>query len=189
MSAVRPGDTNRVHQAVAEYYPIAQRMAWGDHDLQQELILSVINSVGTRKISDQGLIINRMVLQRKMYWQGYLVADRYGKSIDNGCVRRREDVTLIPYDATEETDADQSVRHPDFAIYFTNYRNPEETALFNVGYERFLRDLDVEERDYWNARLEGLSWRDIERLKIAHRNQHAPLKRCIREKFRKWFGE
>ena len=93
MSAVRPGGANHANPhagsngvalAVAEYYPIAQRMACGDWDLQQELMLSVIDSVGTRNIPDRGLIINRMILQRKMYRQGYLFADRFGKSIDNG---------------------------------------------------------------------------------------------------------
>jgi len=186
MSVVRPGDADRVHQAVAEYYPIAQKMAWGDDDLRQELILSVINSVGNRKIRDQGLIINRMVLQRKMYRVGYLFADRFGRSIDNGCARRREDVTLIPYDSGE-TDTGQSVRHPDFAVYFTDYRNPEETALFNVSYERFLDDLTVAERGFWDVKLTGGTWIDIERRKIAGRNDQPTIRRNIREKFRKWF--
>jgi hypothetical protein len=180
-------DANRVHQAVAEYYPIAQKMAWGDDDSRQELLLSVITSVGARKIRDQGLIINRMVLQRKMYRVGYRFADRFGRSIDNGCAKRREDVALIPYDSTGETDDGWSARHPDFAIYFTDYRNPEETALFNVGYERFLQDLDGKERAFWNAKLEGLTWHDLERRKIIGRNQHAGVKRSVREKFRKWF--
>jgi hypothetical protein len=199
MSAVRPGgpvcrvkhgtdrDADCIKEAVKEYYPIAHKMAWGDDDLQQELILSVINSVGVRKITDQGLIINRMVLQRKMYRVGYLFADRFGRSIDNGCARRREDVTLIPYDSVGEADTEKSARHPDFAVYFTDYRNPEETALFNVSYERFLRDLDVTERAFWNAKLEGLTWHDLERLKLIGRNQHAGVKRSVREKFRKWF--
>ncbi|OGG45721.1 MAG: hypothetical protein A3F84_18405 [Candidatus Handelsmanbacteria bacterium RIFCSPLOWO2_12_FULL_64_10] len=169
-----------------EYYLIAQKMSWGDDDLQQELILSVINSIGVRKILDQGLIINRMVLQRKMYRVGYLFADRFGKSIDNGCAKRKEEVTLIPYDSGE-TDTCQSARHPDFAVYFTDYRNPEETALFNVGYERFLNDLTVEERGFWDVKLEGGTWIDIERLKIAGRNDQPAIRRSIREKFRKWF--
>ena len=40
-------------------------MAHGDDDLQQELAMSVMNTVGNRKIYDEGLIIARMVLQRK----------------------------------------------------------------------------------------------------------------------------
>ncbi len=196
MSAVRPGVAHRVNPhagrngvavAVAEYYPIARKMAWGDDDLQQELMLSVMDSVGTRKIPDKGLIINRMVLQRKMYWQGYLFADRFGKSIDNGCASRREGVTIIPYESAAGTDTGQS--DPDFAIYFTDYRNPEETALFNVGYERFLDDLTVVERGFWDVKLKGGTWVDVERLKIADRNHQPALKRRIREKFRKWFGE
>ena len=178
-------DANRVHEAVAEYYPIAQKMAWGDDDLRQELLLSVIDSVGTRKIPDKGLIINRMVLQRKMYWQGYRFADRFGKSIDNGCARRREGITVIPYESAEETGVSQNVKYPDFAFYFQ--RSPEAIALFNVGYERFLGDLDVAERAFWNAKLEGLTWLDLERRKIVGRNQHAGVKRSIRQKFRKWF--
>jgi hypothetical protein len=189
MSAVRAADADRIKEAVEEYYPIAHKMAWGDDDLQQELILSVINSVGVRKIRDQGLIINRMVLQRKMYRVGYLFADRFGRSIDNGCARRREDVTLIPYDSTGETDDGWTARHPDFAVYFTDYRDPEETALFNVSYERFLQDLTAGERAFWNAKLEGLTWKDLERRKMVGRNQHAGVKRSIREKFRKWFEQ
>ncbi len=184
MSAVRPGEANPIHLAVEEYYPIAQKMAWGDDDLRQELILSVINSVGVRKIHDQGLIINRMVLQRKMYQVGYLFADKFGRSIDNGCARRREDVTLVPYG---ETDTGQSGWHPDFAVYFTDYRNPEETALFNVSYERFLRDLTVAERGFWDVKMEGGTWIDIERRKVANRNDQPAIRRRLREKFRKWF--
>tara|TARA_B100001971_G_C18182606_1_gene533706 strand:- start:453 stop:947 length:495 start_codon:yes stop_codon:yes gene_type:complete len=161
-------------------------MAHGDKDLQQELMLSVMNTVGNRKIYDQGLIINRMVLQRKMYKTGYLMVDRNGSSIDRGHVRNRKDVTVFPYDTTRERGRRDEIVAADFALYFSDYRNPEETALFNTDYSKFLNNLTVRERAYWDLRLEGIVGMDIERLKIADRNQQPGIRRSIREKFREW---
>ncbi len=90
---------------------------------------------------------------RKAYKSGYLAADKYGNSVDNGCAKRRKGVTLIPYDSSAEWSIRKSLNQADLVIFFTNYRSPEETALFNIGYERFLDDLDVGERAYWDARL------------------------------------
>ncbi len=158
MSAVRPGrgthanlhpECDSVELASKMYYPVAHRMAMGDEDLQQELMVSVLDSVGTRRISDGAKIIGRMMDQRKAYKSGYLAADKYGNSIDNGCAKRRKGVSFIPYDASAEWSIRKSLNQADLAIYFTNYRSPEETALFNIGYERFLGDLDVVERRYW----------------------------------------
>lgn len=188
MSAVR-AEPNGVALAVAEYYPIAKKMAWGDDDLQQELLMSVMDTVGNRKIYDAGLIINRMVLQRKMYKTGYLMVDRNGSSIDRGHVRNRQDVTIWPYDTANERVSRDAIVETDLALYFTDYRSPEETALFNTDYGKFLNCLSVRERAYWDARLEGGIWKDVERLKIANRNEQPALKQCVREKFRKWFEE
>jgi len=171
---------------VEKYYPIAQKMAHGDEDLQQELILSVMNTVGKRKIYNEGLIINRMILQRKMYKTGYLMVDRNGSSIDRGHIRNRKDVTVFPYDTARERDSRKEIIDADFALYFSDYRSPEETALFNADYPKFLDSLSVRERAYWDARLEGIVWRDIERRKIANRNEQPGIRRSIREKFREW---
>lgn len=156
-------------------------MAHGDEDLRQELLISVMDSVDNRSIYDEGLIVARMLLQRKMYKTGYRMADKYGRSIDNGFSGNREGVTILPYDTTDETDG---IVGADMALYFTDPMDPEETALFNIGYERFLQCLDDRERRYWEARLSGNVWRDVERLKIADRNQQPGLRRNIRRKFR-----
>jgi hypothetical protein len=175
--------------AVAKYYPIAQKMSWGDDDLQQELLMSIMDTVGNRGICDEGLIINRMVLQRRMYRTGYLMVDRNGSSIDRGHPRNRQGVTVWPYDTTNERGSRDAIVETDLALYFTDYRSPEETALFNADYGKFLGCLTVRERAYWEARLQGGIWKDIERFKIADRNQQPALKRCVREKFRQWLGE
>ena len=148
--------------------------------------MSVMDTVGNRKIRDQGLIINRMILQRKMFKTGYLMVDRNGSSIDRGHPRNRKHVTIFPYDTTRERDRRDEMIEADLSLFFTDYQSPEETALFNVDYDRFLACLTLTERAYWKARLEGNVWRDIERLKIANRNHQPALRRCIREKFRKW---
>jgi len=123
-------------------------MACRDEDLQQELLFSIINTVGNRKIYDEGLIINRMVLQRKMYKTDYLMVDRNGSSIDKGHVRNRENVTIFPYDTTRERGNRDEIVDTDFSLYFSDYRSPEENALFNVDYRKFLDSLSVLERNF-----------------------------------------
>lgn len=177
-----------VEEAVNKYYPVARKMAHSDDDLQQELLMSIMDTVGNRRIYDEGLIINRMVLQRKMYKTGYLMVDRNGSSIDRGHPRNRQDVTIFPYDTANER-GNNEIIETDLALYFTNYRCPEETALFNADYSKFLGSLSVLERAYWDARLEGKIWRDIERMKIANRNEMPGIRRSIREKFREWLEE
>lgn len=174
-----------VEEAVRKYYPVARTMAHGDDDLQQELAMSIMDTVGNRRIYDEGLIINRMILQRKMYKTGYLMVDRSGSSIDRGHPRNRQGVTIFPYDTTNERGNSDTIE-TDLALYFTNYRCPEETALFNTDYGKFLDSLSVLERAYWDARLEGIVGMDIERLKIANRNEQPGIRRSIREKFREW---
>ena len=169
-----------------KYYPVAQTMAHGDKDLQQELVLSVMDSVGNRKIYDEGLIINRMVLQRKMYKTGYLMVDRNGSSIDRGHPRNRKGVTIWPYDTARERGSRDEIVDTDFALYFSDYENPEVTALFNADYDKFLDSLTVRERAYWTTRLEGKVWREIELLKIANRNEQPGIRKSIRKKFREW---
>ena len=164
-------------------------MAHGDKDLQQELVLSVMDTVGNRKIHDEGLIINRMVLQRKMYKTGYLMVDKYGSSIDNGHTRIRENVKIFPYNSIEETDSKNEIVNANFSLYFCDYRSPEETALFNIDYSKFINELTVRERRFWNAKLEEIKWRSIEKLGIANRNEQPEIRRNIREKFREWLEE
>ncbi len=180
---------DRIAEAVETYYPLAQRIAQGDSDLQQELMLSVLDSVGTRNLSDRGRIIGRMLDQRKAYKSGYLTVDRYGNSIDNGCYKRRQNVTRLSFNDTYEKFIRHQIISVNLAIYFTNPRNPEETALFNVDYERFLAHLTPKERGYWNARLEGKLSGDIARLKIAKKNDQGGIRRDIREKFRVWMEQ
>ena len=161
-------------------------MAYGDEDLQQELLFSIVNTVGNRKIYDEGLIINRMVLQRKMYKTGYLMVDRNGSSIDRGHVRNREKVTIFPYDTTRERGSRDEIVDADFSLYFSDYKSPEATALFNTDYDKFLNSLTVLERSFWNAKLKGVMWKDMERLRIADRNKQPKIKKEIRKKFKEW---
>ena len=123
---------------------------------------------------------------RKMYKTGYLMVDRNGSSIDRGHVRNRKDVTIFSYDTARERGSRDEIVAADLALYFSDYENPEETALFNTDYSKFVDNLTVRERAYWDARLEGIIWKDIERLKIADRNQQPGIRRSIREKFREW---
>ena len=111
-----------------KYYPIAQTMAHGDKDLQQELVLSVMDTVGKRKIYDEGLIINRMVLQRKMYKTGYQMVDKYGSSIDNGHVRNRKDVTVFPYDTARERGSRDEIIDIPAVSEFNSIAENTETA-------------------------------------------------------------
>lgn len=161
-------------------------MAHGDEDLRQELLLSVMDSVDNRSIYDEGLLVARMILQRRMFKTGYLMVDRNGSSIDRGHPRNRQNVTIFPYDTAWERCSRDEIIETDLAFYFTNYKSPEETALFNADYSKFLDSLSVRERAYWDTRLSGGVWKDIERLKIADRNQQPGIRRSIRRKFREY---
>ena len=68
------------------------------------------------------------------------------------------------------------------------FEDPEVVALFNVSYARFVRSLNSKERGYFEARLEELDWAQIERFRIAHRNEQAGLRGRIRRKFERHFS-
>ena len=114
------------------------------------------------------------------------MVEKYGRSIDNGHIRNRKDVTVFPYDTARERGSRDEIIDANLALYFSDYRSPEETALFNADYTKFLGSLTVREQAYWKARMEGVVWRDIELLKIANRNEQPGIRRSIRGKFREW---
>ena len=69
----------------------------------------------------------------------------------------------------------------------TEAADPESEALFLVAYQRMLGALRPQERAYWLARTEGMTWRDIETAGIADRNRQPAIKGRIREVFRRHF--
>jgi hypothetical protein len=172
MSAVRTGDVNPVHQAVEEYYPIAQTMSQGGDDLMQELALSFLESI-ERGFERKGLIIHQMKFQRDRYRSclGGRQGTHCGRSIDNGDLRFRKGVQRIPLE-------DLVLRSRD---------NPETTALFNVSFERFRADLSEDEAVWFEAKSKGQTrWtRSVFAGFPGH--EAVRVRAGVREKFRKWF--
>ena len=177
--------------AVEAWYPLCTRLSLGDPDLRQELLITLLDLPTYDQVND-AFVVTVLKTRRKMYWRGYLWADRYGWSVDNGATTRRRDVTIRPYDTVDEFPHNgfrkDEVIEWELSRVRGGFEDPEVVALFNVSYARFVRSLNSKERGYFEARLEELDWAQIERFRIAHRNEQAGLKRGIRRKFDRHFS-
>ena len=178
-------------KAVNIWYPLCERLSRGDPDLLQELLITLLDLPKYDRIND-AFVVAVLKTRRKMYWRGYLWADRYGSSVDNGAKTRRKDVTIQHYDAAEEfsgkTFRKEEIIEWELRQIMWDAPNPEKVALFKVSYAHFIHSLNPKERGYVEARLEELDWEQIERLRIANRNEQAALKKHIRRKFERCFS-
>ena len=178
-------------RAVNIWYPLCERLSRGDPDLLQELLITLLDLPTYDRINDAFVVIV-LKTRRKMYWRGYRWADRYGWSVDNGAKTRREDVTIRPYDTVDEFSYNafrkDEIIEWELSRVRGDFDDPEEIALFNVSYARFVCSLNSKERGYFEARLEELDWEQIERFRIADRNRQAGLRRRIRRKFDRHFS-
>ncbi len=167
-------EMDMVREAVAEFYPIAQNMAQGDDDLQQELALSILESLD-RGFESRGLIIHQMKFQRDRYRSclGGRQGTSCGRSIDNGDLRFRRGVQRVSIE-------DLVLRSRD---------NPETTALFNISFERFKRDLSEDESTWFEARSKGQAHWTRSGYAGVSGWKTVRVRTMVREKFRKWFEE
>ena len=147
---------------------MAKALSCGDEDLLQELLIEICHIVGRFERVTDGLVRIRLVRRRLMYWRGS------GVSLDNGASTRRQDTHRVGGDHRNCIEG--------------RLIDPESEALFRVAYEQMLTSLRPLERAYWLARINGMTWRDIEEKGIADRNLQPEIKTRIREAFRHYFG-
>lgn len=173
-----------IEEAVDRYYPVAQKMARGDDDLQQELILWVIDNLVYRDDFNEKYILQRMHLQIKAYKRGYLKLSGYGRSIDLGDpTGRKHNYTHI--DSLEKYGV-QDIE-AGLEMYFRT--SPEQEALFRVDYGKLVASLTDMEKRYLGAKLCGLTWTEINELKIVPSHRQHGLKMSIKKKIREYLDE
>ena len=175
-----------MEKAVRCYYPIAQSMAKGDDDLQQELMLWVIDHLVYKQDVNEQYILQRMNLQVKAYNRGYRIVDGAGTSVDRGDpTGRKQHYALVPYDCMDGYCPD--ILNGDLEMMYARHPSPEREALFHVDYEKFIASLTDLEKRYLDAKLKGMSWTEIDRQRIVDRNQQHRVKESIKEKMRAYF--
>ena len=176
-----------IEEAVEKYYPVAQKMAKGDDDLQQELMLWVIDHLCHKNDVNERYIIQRMHLHVKAYKRGYLMLNGYGRSIDHGDpTGRPHNYTLVDYVEMNEY-CGSNVIEADLDMMYARNSNPERGAQFRCDYEKFLASLTPKERKYLDAKLQGMTWTEINDMRIVPNNDQHRLKMSIKEKIQKYF--
>lgn len=171
-------NTQTPEQALDRWMGLAKSLSFDDVDLLQELLIEICAIVRDFDHITDGLVKQRLLRKRLMYWRGS------GVSIDNGPSTR-------PRPLRRETANDFSVEDVDvYALGRSVWGvfDIENMMLFNIAYEQLLAVLSHQECAYLTARLQGLGWRDIERAGIADRNRQPVIRKRLRHLFFKHFG-
>ena len=163
------GPTER--KAVESLIPVAENMAMGDGELQAQMLYAACLTVEETGNTDRGFLIKTMELERYRYWYGR------GSSVDNGDKRHRGDITIERiHDAFEDIFAWRE-QFIDFEIPCRyDYSKPADTALFNIGLERF-RDSLTPEEEY-----------RVSHNKVLNAPRNSAVRSSVRRKFRDQFG-
>lgn len=170
-----------IEEALRRWKPMAYSFSEGDKDLLQVLLIEIWSIFSRFKRITDGLVKNRLHKRRLMYWRGR------GVSLDNGPNTRRNPVDRLE---TEDQDSFLSFQIDPLALgrSYSLPADPEQEALFNISCQLLLDECTPQERAYWEARCAGWTWRDIEKAKVADRNQQPEIKARLRERFRRHFG-
>jgi len=152
------------------YIPYCESLSQGDEDLRQELFLAAWTTMRNGH-TYPARVIHSMQMARIKYRRGW------GRSIDNGNPWRRPkwgSLTPMRYD-------EDQLKDPVLVSYCRAADNPEETALFNIGFERFENALSPLERRYVEMKLAGFVVND-RKLGIS-RYMVTRVRDGIRQKF------
>ena len=172
-----PALTHRAQEEMlSKYLKYTVSMSRGDEDLRQELALAAWDAI--QQGTPESKIVAHVWRQRSRYYEGYLTADKYGRSLDRGHKEQRRPDARAPLhcgDGDEPLDA--IIMEAVSEVW-----NPARLALFNIAYGRFLESLTPTERKFWEMRAAGFRHWDCAR--VWPQQTCTELKRRLRERFR-----